>query len=36
MSKPAKPKYHSTNWSAHNKSLRQRGALMQWINKDMN
>lgn len=35
MSKPAKPKYRTTNWSSYNESLRQRGALLLWIDKDM-
>jgi len=35
MSKPPKPKYRTTNWSAYNESLRQRGALLLWIDKDM-
>lgn len=33
MSKP--PKYRTTNWNAYNESLRQRGSLMVWIDKDM-
>ena len=35
MSKPPKPKYRTTNWPAYNESLRQRGALLLWIDKDM-
>jgi len=35
MSKPPKPKYRTTNWSAYNESLCQRGALLLWIDKDM-
>ena len=35
MSKPSKPKYRTTNWSSYNESLRQRGALLLWIDKDM-
>jgi hypothetical protein len=35
MSKPPKPKYRTTNWSSYNESLRQRGALLLWIDKDM-
>ena len=35
MSKPPKPKYRTTNWSSYNESLCQRGALLLWIDKDM-
>jgi hypothetical protein len=35
MSKSPKPKYRTTNWPAYNESLRQRGSLMLWIDKDM-
>ncbi len=35
MSKPPKPKYRTPNWSSYNESLRQRGALLLWIDKDM-
>ena len=35
MSKPSKPKYRTTNWSSYNDSLCQRGALLLWIDKDM-
>lgn len=35
MSEPPKPKYRTTNWSSHNESLCQRGALLLWIDKDM-
>ncbi|MEN3110144.1 IS5 family transposase [Uliginosibacterium paludis] len=35
MSKPPKPKYRTTNWSAYNESLRERGALLLWSDKDM-
>jgi hypothetical protein len=36
MSKPPKPKYRTTNWSAYNESLRQRGSMLLWIDQDMN
>ncbi len=36
MSKPPKPKYCTTNWSAYNESLRQRGSMLLWIDRDMN
>lgn len=32
---PVKPKYRTTNWKAYNESLRQRGSLLLWIDKDM-
>lgn len=35
MSKPLTPKYRTTNWSSYNDSLCQRGALLLWIDKDM-
>lgn len=35
MSKPPKPKYRTTNGSVYNESLRQRGALLLWIDKNM-
>ena len=35
MSKPPKPKYRTTNWSAYNASLRQRGSMLLWIDQDM-
>jgi len=34
MSRPPKPKYRTTNWSAYNEFLQQRGALL-WIDKGM-
>jgi hypothetical protein len=36
MSKPPKPKYRTTNWSAYNASLPQRGSMRLWIDQDMN
>jgi hypothetical protein len=35
MSKPAKQKYTTTNWSPYTKALRARGSLTVWLDRDM-
>jgi hypothetical protein len=35
MSKAAKTPYKTTNWSAYNKALRQRGSPTIWFDTDM-
>lgn len=35
MSKSLPPKYQTTNWPAYNHSLKQRGQLLIWLDKDM-
>ncbi|MEY4907835.1 MAG: hypothetical protein RL260_1553, partial [Pseudomonadota bacterium] len=35
MSKPAKQKYTTTNWSPYTKALRARGSLTMWLDRDM-
>ena len=35
MPKPSAPKYRTTNWSAYNAALRQRGSLDVWFDPDM-
>lgn len=35
MSKPLPPKYRTINWQAYNQSLKQRGQLLLWFDKDM-
>lgn len=35
MPKPASPKYRTTNWSAYNAALKQRGSLDIWFDPDM-
>ena len=35
MSKPAPPKYKTTNWKAYNAALKARGSLMIWLDRDM-
>ena len=35
MSKPSPARYRTTNWSSYNASLRKRGALLIWVDKDM-
>ena len=35
MSKPPPARYRTTNWSSYNASLRKRGALLIWVDKDM-
>ena len=34
MSKPLPPKYQTISWQAYNQSLKQRGQLLLWLNKD--
>ena len=36
MSKPLPPKYQTINWQSYNQSLKQRGQLLLWLDKDMN
>jgi hypothetical protein len=35
MPKPAPPKYRTTNWSAYNAALKQRGSLDVWFDPEM-
>ena len=35
MSKPSPARYRTTNWSSYNASLRKRGSLQIWVDKDM-
>ena len=35
MTKPAPPKYRTTNWSAYNAALKARGSLLIWFDRDM-
>ena len=35
MPKPIPPKYHTTNWSAYNAALKQRGSLDIWFDPEM-
>ena len=35
MTKPAPPKYRTTNWPAYNAALKARGSLLIWLDKDM-
>ena len=35
MSKPPPVRYRTTNWSSYNASLRKRGSLLIWVDKDM-
>ncbi|UTH73052.1 IS5 family transposase [Chromobacterium sp. IIBBL 290-4] len=35
MSKPAPPKYKTTNWKTYNAALKARGSLMIWLDRDM-
>lgn len=35
MSKPAPPKYRTTNWSEYNAALNQRGSLLIWFDHEM-
>ena len=35
MSKPSSARYRTTNWSSYTASLRKRGALLIWVDKDM-
>ena len=35
MSKPPLARYRTTNWSSYNASLRKRGSLLIWVDKNM-
>ena len=35
MSKPKPARYRTTNWSAYNAALRDRGSLLIWLDKEM-
>ena len=35
MSKPSPTRYRTTNWSSYTASLRNRGSLLIWLDKDM-
>ena len=35
MSKPSPARYRTTNWSSYTASLRKRGSLLIWLDKDM-
>lgn len=35
MSKPASARYRTTNWSEYNASLRRRGSLLIWLDREM-
>ncbi|TDX22242.1 DDE family transposase [Rhodovulum visakhapatnamense] len=35
MPKPASPRYRTTNWCIYNASLRRRGSLLVWFDRDM-
>jgi len=35
MSMPSPARYRTTNWSSYNASLRKRGSLLIWVDKDM-
>ena len=35
MTKPAPQKYRTTNWKNYNAALKQRGAMLIWIDKSM-
>lgn len=35
MSQPSKPRYRTTNWKQYNASLKARGSLTVWFDKDM-
>jgi hypothetical protein len=35
ISKPKPARYRTTNWSSYNASLRKRGAVLIWVDKDM-
>jgi len=35
-SNPLPPKYQTTNWPANNQSLKRRGQLLLWLDKNMN
>lgn len=35
MSKPSSARYRTTNWSSYNASLRKRGSLLIWVDREM-
>jgi hypothetical protein len=35
MSKPSPASYRTTNWSSYSASLKERGSLLIWLDKDM-
>jgi hypothetical protein len=35
MSKPARARYRTTNWSTYNAVLRKRGSLLIWVDREM-
>ena len=35
MAKPTEKKYRTTNWSAYNASLKSRGSLSIWLDKEI-
>lgn len=35
MTKPSPARYRTTNWSSYNASLRKRGSLLIWLDKEM-
>ena len=35
MSKPSRARYRTTNWSSYTESLRKRGSLLIWLDKEM-
>ena len=35
MSKPARARYRTTNWSEYNAALRRRGSLLVWLDREM-
>lgn len=35
MNKPSPARYRTTNWSSYNASLRKRGSLLIWVDKEM-
>ena len=35
MSKPIPVRYRTTNWSSYTASLRKRGSLLIWLDKEM-
>ena len=35
MSKPIPARYRTTNWSSYTASLRKRGSLLIWLDKEM-
>jgi len=35
MSKPSPARYRTTNWSSYSASLKKRGSLLIWLDKEM-